>query len=374
MNEYNDIDLPADFDDLSKHAPLLEELRSKGDGFAVPENYFSETSELVNAKTTLPDSTGFAVPENYFEDLAERILAVVQFPGKENPFSVPENYFGNFADEIASVASLHELKNQEGFELPENYFSELESTLETKLALDNLKQDEGFSVPDGYFEKLTGQIIARAAVDELQNGSDADVPEGYFDSLADRISARIAEEEGGTKEETQERGRVIVFAEIIKRYSRPVALAASAALLIAVSTWFLNRGNENGTDQPITKIDTVTKSVPQVVPQPKTNEVIASQEPKKDSVVAKAPKQIIAYKPKKENKTLAVNQTPIVPVKVEKQDVIDQMYLLDENAVAEALSQANTEAPANEDIDAIQNELMIDMSPDLFDGGMIQKK
>lgn len=374
MNEYNDINLPADFDDLSKHAPLLEKLRSKGDGFAVPENYFSETNELVNAQTALPDSTGFVVPANYFEELAERILALVQLPGKENPFSVPENYFENFADEIASVASLHELKNQEGFELPENYFSELESTLETKLALDNLKQDEGFSVPDGYFEKLTGQIMARAAVDELQNGSDADVPEGYFDSLADRISARIAEEEGGTKEETQERGRVIVFAEIIKRYSRPVALAASAALLIAVSAWFLNRGNENGTDQPITKIDTVTKSVPQVVPQAKTNEVVASQEPKKDSVVAKAPKQIIAYKPKKENKGLAVNQTPVVPVKVEKQDVIDQMYLLDENSVAEALSQANTEAPANEDIDAIQNELMIDMSPDLFDGGMIQQK
>lgn len=371
MNEYNDINLPADFDDLSKHAPLLEKLRSKGDGFAVPENYFSETNELVNAKTALPGSTGFVVPENYFEELAERILAVVQLPGKENPFSVPENYFENFADEITSVASLHELKSQEGFDLPENYFSELESTIEIKLALDNLKQDEGFSVPNGYFEKLTGQIMARAAVDELQNGSDADVPEGYFDTLADRISARIAEEEGGAKEATQERGRVIVFGEIIKRYSRPVALAASAALLIAVCIWFLNRGNESGTDKPFAKIDTVKQSVPQVVPQPKANEVIVSQEPKKDSVI---PKQVIAYKPKKENKPPAVNQPPVVPVKVEKQDVIDQMYLLDENAVAEALSQANTEAPANEDINAIQNELMIDLSPDLFDGDMIQKK
>ena len=74
--------LPADFDDLSKHAPLLEKIRAKGDGFVVPENYFADAGELsmvsghLSVVSGRQSAAGFVVPENYFEELAERIIAV----------------------------------------------------------------------------------------------------------------------------------------------------------------------------------------------------------------------------------------------------------------------------------------------------------
>lgn len=326
MNELND-NLPADFDDLSKHAPLLDALRAKEAGFVVPENYFAENAEAVNVKTVLPSQDGFAVPENYFETLAERILAVVQLKNAHDPssgFVIPENYFEELTERIAALTQLPNVTSGESFAVPENYFDALNDSLQTKLALDNVKQDAGFDVPENYFEKLSGKILSRVATEELQKNDD--VPAGYFDSLADRISQRIAAEEQNDSSAT-ERGRVIVFAEVVKRFARPAAIAASAALLIAVSLWFLNR--DTTPEKQLAKTDTMhpQQSAP-VVPQPQQPAI--AQQPVKDSIPQQ--QKIAAVRPHK--KTRTVNLPEPAPVKVEKQDAMEQLDLIDETTVA----------------------------------------
>lgn len=327
MNELND-NLPADFDDLSKHAPLLDALRSKEAGFVVPENYFTENAKIVDAKTALPSQEGFTVPENYFEELAERILAVVQLKNAHDPsfgFVIPENYFEDLTERIAALTQLPNVTPGESFAVPENYFDELNDSLQTKLALDNVKQDDGFGVPENYFEKLSGKILSRVATEELQKNDD--VPAGYFDSLADRISQRIAEEEQ-TDSHATERGRVIVFAEVVKRFARPAAIAASAALLIAVSLWFLNR--DTTPEKQLAKNDTThPQSITPVVPQPPQQPAVA-QQPVKDSVPQQ--QKIAVVQPHKKQRT--VNLPEPAPVKVEKQDAMEQLDLIDETTVA----------------------------------------
>lgn len=337
MDKNHDI-LPDDFDDLSKHAPLLHALRGKAEGFVVPENYFGESNEQTLAKTILPEKDGFIVPENYFEELAERILALVQLPSNENAFAVPENYFEDFAEKIEAVIHLDELKNKTDFEIPKGYFEEFETELPTKLALDNIKQDDGFVVPEGYFEKLSAKVMAQASIDNLNTGSDADVPEGYFDSLADRIAARIENEEGVSEKESKEKGQIIVFAEFIQRYAKPVSLAASAALLIAVSIWFLNRDTEKpaqgfANNTPV-KNNTI---IPPVVPADTTTIRLPEN---------KIPETKIAVQPVKTKNRKQINPAPVRDVKVEKQDVMDQMDLIDETTVAEYVSD---QSPANEE-------------------------
>lgn len=325
MNELND-NLPADFDDLSKHAPLLDALRSKEAGFVVPENYFAENAALVDAKTVLPSQDGFAVPENYFEELAERILAVVQLKNAHDPssgFVIPENYFEELTERIATLTQLTNVTPGESFAVPENYFDELNDSLQTKLALDNVKQDDGFDVPENYFEKLSGKILSRVATEELQKNDD--VPAGYFDSLADRIAQRIAEEQKDSS--ATERGRVIVFAEVVKRFARPAAIAASAALLIAVSLWFINR--DTTPEKQLAKNDTThPQSITPVVPQQQQPAI--AQQQVNDSV-PQQPK-IVAVQPHKKQRT--VNHPEPVPVKVEKQDAMEQLDLIDETTVA----------------------------------------
>ena len=60
----NDMNLPQDSDDLRKYGPALFEMKSRGDGFVVPENYFVELTEIVLAKTINPSESGLTVPEN----------------------------------------------------------------------------------------------------------------------------------------------------------------------------------------------------------------------------------------------------------------------------------------------------------------------
>ena len=357
MTEFNDINLPADFDDLSKHAPLLEKLRGKGDGFVVPGNYFSDAAELsVNTTQLLGKvgtESGFSVPENYFEELAERIISVSQLMALKNDssFTVPEGYFEKLTDEIVSLVNLSSLKNLETFDVPEGYFSELDETLKTSIALDNLKQDEGFTVPEGYFGKLGDSILSRIAVEELNTGSDSDVPEGYFDTLADRIADRIAKEEKGDKDKNVERGRIIVFAEVLKRYARPASIAASIALVIGVSIWFFNRSNGISVDK-----NPIVKNIPQPKQQLQPNVI---PQPKQDSLVA--PNQIIAStnidsssKPVKHISYHPVNPAPQVVVKdqnnkVDKNDVMDQVDLIDVNAIADYVSAQPTEMKNQDD-------------------------
>ena len=352
MIEYNDINLPADFDDLSKHAPLLDKLRAKGDGLVVPENYFSEQEELSLATYHLSlvtkNEAGFIIPENYFSELVERIILIVNLSElnnnlnaddlqsqSDNCFTVPDGYFEKLTEEILAVANLSSIKNTESFEIPEGYFNEFDNELHTTIALDNLKQDEGFKVPNSYFENLSTKIISRVATDELNQGFDKDVPSGYFDTLADRISTRIKEEEkteNVAPELIVERGRIIVFAEIVKRYARPVSIAASVTLLISASIWFFIQ-NENHK----TKTEFVNNSKQKQNISP----VIAPIQ-KQDSVIAPKENVVAVEKPNKHNSNLKLNHPQDHIVKqLDKKDVMSQLDLLDESVVADFISDKN---------------------------------
>ncbi len=343
MNEYNNIEFPADFDDLSKHAPLLNKLRVKGSGMIVPENYFSESldfsNELCKLSVVHSDENAFTLPLNYFEELAERIINIVNLNSIENrasnsnsSFIIPDGYFEKLINEINSVVSLSDLKKSESFEIPENYFNQLDATINTKIALDNLKQDEGFGVPENYFENFADKILTKVAVDELNHGSDAEIPVGYFDTLADRITLRIAQDEGVSEEKVTERGRIIVFAEVIKRYARPISIAASVTLILGVSIWFFNRSNDISNDKNvIVKTD-----------QPKEKNIPVIPTPKKDTVNSTVPNNNVAVQKPKNNNRRKVNPTPTVVVKeVEKQDVLAQLDLIDENMVADFVNDNN---------------------------------
>ncbi|MBI3511889.1 MAG: hypothetical protein HY064_14605 [Bacteroidetes bacterium] len=358
MNNENDINLPADFDDLSKHAPLLHALQKKGDGFVVPENYFSDSAEIILAKTILPSADGFVIPENYFSSLAENIIslaALSELKDKES-FSVPEGYFEKFADDVISSAELHAMINKDGFTVPENYFNEFDSELNTKIALDNLKQDDGFVMPGDYFEKLSSSVMSRISIDE-KSEDETKVPDGYFDSLADRITARIREEENITKEKPAEQGRVIVFAEIVKRYSRPAAIAASVALVVAAAVWFLNR-NDHPEKNPIAKNETHKNVNPVVTPL------------KKDSVpVLVIPDQhnnnMAQHDVKKQKPRNGVNHPHDALVKVEKKDIMDAIDLLDENTVADVVAEKKPDVKDqnnNEQLDQSMKDFLNDNS------------
>ncbi|HEU4716945.1 MAG TPA: hypothetical protein VFU15_03900 [Bacteroidia bacterium] len=322
MNEWND-NLPADFEDLSKHAPLLDKLRAKGDGFAVPENYFSEALSVIESLVRLPGKNGMTVPENYFTDLAQHIISSAELAKlkDENPLSVPENYFEALADDITSHAALKSISENE-FVIPENYFTGFDDTLNTKIALDNIRQDDGFSTPEGYFEKLSSSVMARVAMDDLSKGSDADVPEGYFDTLAGRIAEKIAAEENGP-EKNRRRGRVIVFAEVLRRYAKPAAIAASAALLILAGTWFVN--HSAGGELKNNSVASHTHAPVSPLPAPPS------------PVIQPGPAQqdVAVNKPRKKKNHSRVNHEQGQVVKVEKQDVMQSLDQLDENIVAD---------------------------------------
>lgn len=350
--------LPADFDDLSKHAPLLEKLRAKGDGFVVPVDYFVEAGEIsiisgrLSSVSGRQSAAGFLVPENYFEELAERIIAIASLSSigdRRQPtadcFSVPEGYFEKLTDEILAVAKLSDLKTGESFEIPGSYFNELDETINTKLALDNLKQDEGFGVPENYFENFSDKILSHVAMDELAKGPDADVPPGYFDTLADRISARIAEEEGVETRNTAERGRMIVFAEVLKRYARPISVAASVALIVSVAVWFFNRDEKK---MEVADNKPANEKIQPPVPLPQ-----------KDSVhVIIQPKEEIAAQPKiKKSKPVNPEQQPVVK-EIDSKDILAQVDQLDESMIADYFSEINLTADLPQQEESLNTEML----------------
>jgi hypothetical protein len=358
MKVNDDINLPADFDDLSKHAPLLDSLRAKGDGFVVPKGYFSEMTEHTVAGCQLSAiKDGFIVPENYFEDLAERIIAIVSLKTinnqqltTDNCFSVPEGYFEELTAQIENIVALENFTGKEnGFTLPEDYFKELDETIHTKIALDNLRQDEGFAVPENYFEKFTAKIESRIAVDELKEGSDADVPPGYFDTLADKIVKRIGESEG--EGEKLKRGRIIVFTEVVKRYAKPVSLAAGIALILGVSLWFYTHSENGKQPDKYAKVTPVNPKALPVIPTPKKDSVIIPQE---------QPKHIAA----KIKKPKTLNPEEVASVKEkEKKELLDQLALIDENTIADYVSEINPEVKEPVQDESLKNEMLNYLDP-----------
>ncbi len=356
MTDYNEHNLPADFDDLSKHAPLLDKLRTKGDGFVLPENHFGESEEHIISLTKLTNAdyrdqttdNCFSVPENYFDELADRIIAIV------------------------NLATADKLKPNNLFKVPESYFNELDETINTKLALDNLKQDEGFAVPENYFEKFADKILSQIAVNELNKKShdssltsqvshltsQVSPPAGYFDTLADRVAARIADEEKIEPEQAAGRGRIIVFAEVVKRYAKPISVAASVTLILAVSIWFFNRGEQEKNE--IVKVITPVKNIPPVIPAPKKDSVIVSVQPENIAVQP----IINKVKPPINLPEQAVVKEP------NSKDVLEQLDLLDESMVADYLIETNAQvetAPAEESLNEEMLQYLLDHNTDPSD-------
>jgi hypothetical protein len=324
---FDEHNLPADFDDLSKHAPLLERTRFKGEGFIVPENYFDDLAERIITIASLSNTTDRRQPT-------------------ADSFFTPGGYFEKLTDEILAVAKLSDLKTGESFEIPNSYFNELDETIHTKLALDNLKQDEGFDVPENYFENFSDKILSHVAMDEMSKGPDADVPPGYFDTLADRVAARIAEEEGET-EKTAERGRVIVFAEVLKRYARPLSAAASVALIVSVAIWFFNREKK---EVLIADTKPVKQNIQPVIPAPKRDTVNMIIQPQNEIVAE--PKKINKRKP-------PVNQEeqPVVN-EIDRKDVLEQLYLLDESMVADYITDQHAQLNSTPQEESLNNEML----------------
>jgi hypothetical protein len=367
MNEEHNIHLPADADDLSKHAPVLFSLKNTEAGFVVPALYFEELSELVISKTAIPQEGGLVVAENYFEELASIVEAKTLLPAEdglvvpeqyfeelpslveaktaipsEDGLVVPEQYFEAFAAQLGSQIALQSILPEQEGEIPEEYFRKMQDELRTHIVLDNVKQDEGFVVPPQYFEQLTESVLGTTVRDKDEIHTD-EVPAGYFDSLHDEVLVRLENE--GTIEKQEERGRVIVLSQW-KKYAAATAVAASVALLVGLA-WTFRSDGENGNGSLVIAAHTSAgreKGV-RIVQEETTAAVLKKSE---------------AVKPVR---------TP--EVIMNDDEIIAQSDLMDEALVMDFVSESNVIEATEEALDpAMMEYLMNDnTSLDVFDPG-----
>lgn len=87
---------------------------------------------------------------------------------KVNPFAVPEQYFDNLSDRIQAAVFVDDLKSKVGLpvaQIPEGYFQQLHDEINAKITLDalNLSKEDGFAVPEGYFSGVNANIINKIA-------------------------------------------------------------------------------------------------------------------------------------------------------------------------------------------------------------------
>jgi len=84
---------------MNREKDILKELKAKGTGFKIPENYLSDFSIDLPEENDikLPEDNGFKVPENYFEELNEKLLHKIdsKIP-KETGFRIPDGYLNTF--------------------------------------------------------------------------------------------------------------------------------------------------------------------------------------------------------------------------------------------------------------------------------------
>lgn len=387
MDELNDMNLPADADDLSKHAPTLFKLKNEEEGFVVPPLYFEELSELVISKTAIPEDGGLVVPENYFEESADLIIAKTNLPGEsgltepenyfeelpaiiqaktvipvESGLTEPEKYFEEFHANLEAQISLQNAlppfdSAQDDNTIPAGYFEEMERELHVHIALDNVKQDEGFVVPEGYFGELSDRILVKssssdfdsAQSDDADNG-DPNVPEKYFEEFPSKVISRIeSEEKPGA-------GKIIVLAQW-RKYVQVTALAASVALLIGLAWLFIANRDHGDGDLLIADYSKVTRDyspVPNVNPLPDTADVLNVQ----DDMIAQTPKNSQQIKPK-QNKQVIMDDDAILAH-------VDQM---DESMVIDFVIESNVIEESEQVLDAdMMDYLMNDNSGfDVFD-------
>lgn len=357
-NEEHDINLPPDADRDrdrdSKHAPALFALKGTEEGFVVPALYFEELSELVLAKTAIPEEGGLVVPENYFEESAELIVVKTIFP-TEDGFIVPENYFEDFSSMIEAKTVI---PSEDGLVVPENYFEEFGANLESHIVLDNVKQDDGLVVPFNYFENLTNRVLAETSLDKDEVNND-EVPIGYFDALHDTIVDRLRNE--GTIDEKEERGRVIVLSQW-KKYVTITAVAASVALLIALTWTFI--GNENNGDGSLIVASNNKGLVPENYVK-ETPEVIIDTV---SSINVVVPEGIAHQLPNNPND---FKPTPENEVIMNDDEIIAQSDVMDENMVMDFMFESEFIQPTEEVLDADMMEYLMNdnTSLDAFDPG-----
>lgn len=356
MNEELEHNIPSDADDLSKYAPTLFAMKSKDDGFVAPANYFEELTDLVMAKTVIPSDGGLTIDENYFDELPEIIVAKTSIP-TESGLDEPKNYFEELGTQLESRIALEGALPKNSQDVPEGYFDAMESELLVHIALDNIKQEEGFVVPEGYFENLTARTISTAIVAfdsaQLDNMPDPNIPAGYFDSLYENIVDRL-ESEGAI---TPQRGRIVVFAAYVKQYARPIAIAASAALLIGLGWFAATSGEDSPKQNTVAQVDSVAPRMKNAMP-------IVGDSLRKEEI----PVGIANESPKNNER---IKPIAIPEVIMNNDEIIAQSDLLDEAMVMDFVAE-NEVVNANEEVldQSMMDYLMNDDSNlDVFDPG-----
>jgi hypothetical protein len=385
MNEQNDTFLPADFDDLSKYAPVLHGLRGRAEGFVVPEQYFEELTAFLPARIAVERGRGgeWPVPENYFEQAQELTVSLTSFVSAEKEalslglpsayfeqfpdqllahvaldavhepegFVVPENYFENFGTQLESMIALDALKQTPQADVPANYFEHLHQDLPTQLALDNLRQDEGFVVPESYFDQFSARLMGRIGLENLEMGSDADVPETYFDQLTSRIEAKIAALDAEQENEVvaPESGKII---SIVPNRSRKIAMAAAVAVFVCLGGWLMYQlsTSKQSTIAPIAKKETPLNKAPQISPVP--------QQPKVELLAPEIVPEKIANRTKPQNKRKPMLQ-------VQKENFIDNIDLVDESTVAEYAAEQLLDEDVSHTLDQSMENYLLNESTDL---------
>lgn len=389
MDDLTDINLPPDADDLSRHAPALFALKGTETGLVVPELYFEELSELVIAKTSVPEDGGLVVPENYFEESAELIVAIAALPGEdglivpenyfgelpslieakaaiptESGFVVPENYFGSLSENLESQISLESALPKAEGEIPAGYFEQMQQELQAHIALDNVKQDEGFVVPEKYFEKVTDRVLSETShigLDATQfdtNAHDDQVPAGYFDTLHEKVVSRIEEENASAEKE--ERGRIITLVSW-KKYS--LAAAASVALILGL-VWLLNGTNDNGNGS-LQFASATNNLVPDnyVRYQPVIDSTPVIENIAPEGIAAKTAKKPEGVKPKSNNTVIMSDD-----------EIIAQSDLMDESLVMEFVSENGEVEATDEVLDPAMMEYLMNDNTSLDVFGPAEKK
>lgn len=351
MNEELEHNIPSDADDLSKYAPTLFTMKSKDDGFVAPANYFEELTDLVMAKTVIPSDGGLIVDENYFDELPEIIVAKTSIP-TESGLDEPNNYFEELGTQLESRIALEDALPKNSEDVPEGYFDAMESELHVHIALDNIKQEEGFVVPEAYFANLTDRILAETVLDK-DNINNDEVPQDYFNTLHTHIVDRL-ESEGAI---APERGRIVVFAAYVKQYARPMAIAASAALLIGLGWFAATSGEDSPNQNTVAQIDSVAPRMKNAMP------VVGDSLRKEEIPVG------IANESPKNNER--IKPIAIPEVIMNNDEIIAQSDLLDEAMVMDFVAESEVANASEEVLDQSMMDYLMndDSNLDVFDPG-----
>ncbi len=88
------------------------------------------------------------------------------------PFAVPEEYFSELQNQIEARCRIEDLRfnNEDEFAVPENYFPSLQAEIESRISLEQLagsSQPGGFSVSEDYFAGLTDRILSKTVAAEI---------------------------------------------------------------------------------------------------------------------------------------------------------------------------------------------------------------